>query len=78
MRYAIAGTATVVIVAGSLIAGCGSPGPNLAACKAAMVKAYLTAMRDPSAPPAAEPASCHGVPTSTVDQYAAQTIGGQR
>lgn len=80
MRYAIAGMAAAVIAAGGLtVAFWPSNAPvNPAACKSAMVTAYLTAMRDPSAPPAAEPVSCHGVPTATVSQYAEQVMGGQR
>ena len=79
MRYAIAGTAAAVIIAGSLLAACSSPKPaaNPAACKAAMAKAYAAALQNPSAPPAAEPVSCHGVPASTVSQYATQIMGGK-
>ena len=77
MRYVIAGTAVAVIAVGSLVAFWPGSTVNPAACKSAMAAAYLTTMRDPSAPPAAEPVSCHGVPTATVSQFAAQIMGGQ-
>ena len=77
MKYAIAEAVVVAASVGLLVAGCSSPKPNPAACKAAMAQAYLTTLRNPSAPPAAEPSSCHGVPTSTVSQYATQIMGGQ-
>ena len=40
-------------------------------------RVIATALRNPSAKPAAEPASCHGVPTATVSQFATQIIGGK-
>ena len=77
MRKALAALAATAGVA--LLVACSSPrpAPNPVACKAAMARAYATALRDPSAPPAAEPAACRGVPTATVSQYATQIMGGQ-
>ena len=75
MRNMIA--ALTVAAAVSFLAACGgSPSPDPVACKAAMAKAYATALSDPAAAPATEPASCYGIPAPTLSQYAMQIVKG--
>lgn len=78
MKYAIAGTAAAVILAGGATVLLSHPGnaASPAACSTAMASTYLSTLRNPDQPPAVEPPSCHGVPTSVVSGYAAQIMGG--
>lgn len=71
--------AAAVIAAGGLTAVFwpSHSAPDPAACKQAMAAAYAKALTaGQSAAPAAEPAACRGVPTSTVSGFAAQIMAG--
>ena len=62
------------VIALAILAGCGSSGPDLAACKSAMQAQYAHALADPGAPPATRPAACKGVPDATLQKYAIEIM----
>ena len=67
----------VTMAAAVMLAGCssGSHGSgDAAACKAAMASNYRYALAHPDAPPATEPAACHGVPAPTLSQFATEIM----
>lgn len=70
-------SAAVVLAAVTMVAACSSGSHSTgdaAACKAAMAGNYRYALAHPDAPPATEPAACHGVPAPTLSQYAAEIM----
>lgn len=69
-------SAAVVLAMVTVLAACSSGGSHgdAAACKAAMAGNYRYALAHPDAPPATEPAACHGVPAPTLSQYATEIM----
>jgi len=70
-------TIGLVLIVAALVAGCGSGGPDKAACKAAMKKDFAAAMTNPSARPASEPPACKGIPDKELEKLAGEVMSGQ-
>ncbi len=68
----------VIIAAAVLVlaplTGCDGGSPDLAACKAAMVKDFKAATQDPNAPSADRPKACKGVSDKDVKRFAREII----
>lgn len=69
---ALAATALAAL----MVAGCGAPKPDVAACKAAMKKDFATALANPEAPSATRPPACNGVDQKTLTRLVGEILAG--
>ena len=72
IRKATAFAATIALAA--ITAACGSTGPDVAACKAAMKRDFVAGMTSQNATPATRPPACQGVDDKTIKRLAGEII----